>query len=508
MVKTSDLNKLNKKLLIGFIILQPILQLVLSVFDDEGFAIGGISVATMVRYALIGTITVLAVIANFKRKCTRLFLCYMGLSGIFAVVQYLNVRDFDEIIYGISMNKGIVQVVLYLSRYIIPMIVLYGVYVLKFDYKDIKIAVLPAVLFVSLSIIVTNLLGVDYISYAYGSNDHPTASILSWFTTDMTKADWRALTSRGLYLSGNELSSLFVVLLPVTAYIGLKEKKHLFMVPVFLQMLAMIMLGTKVSVYGSVLLFTATVLIWLFDSLFNKKKIKLTKVISIVLTFAIFGLILYNSPFYGRITQGEGGNAVYEDVGDTNVSPPDDGSLSTEDALQKKIKYIKENYMLHSIPAVVIYEVYSFRLHPDFWINLMNNVEFSERNNARKIKTLVLEDIMVNKGDVLDGLVGMGEVPVYPEKDFTSQYYYLGAVGMVLFILPYIMILLFAVFTFLRRLIKRRFKPLATVLTMSLGFILVIALYAGHVFEPIYINTFVAMAAGTLTLYAAKEKEE
>ena len=59
-MNNKKINTINKYLLVIFFILQPILELILSLFSDKNFSIAGISTATLIRYGLIGIITFLA----------------------------------------------------------------------------------------------------------------------------------------------------------------------------------------------------------------------------------------------------------------------------------------------------------------------------------------------------------------------------------------------------------------------------------------------------------------
>lgn len=515
---STAVNNINKKLLVAFFVMQPVLELILALFTDEKFQIGGISIATMIRYGMIGVIAFLAVVFNFKRKCVKLFIGLTCLCGVYIVAQYLNVRSFDVVIYENSMNKSIIQLALYISKYFIPIIVLFAVYLLKFGYNDLKWSVLPTVSFISLSMLITNIFGIDSISYSFGKVKHPIANIFSWFDKDFTYTDWRALTSRGMYPSGNELASILVLLLPITVYIALREKKHYSFIALFLQLVAMLMVGTRVSVYGAILLTIVIAAFWIADALFNKKSISKIKCCSLLLVFVLFAGIFFNSPFYCRVNQGEGGSTSYkepdsdisledflEDEEDLELIPEGEfENMSKEQYL--KIQYILNNYNAHSIPYNLVLLVYDYIDHTDFWIDLMENVEFSDRNNARKIKTLILKDIFKNKEGNFEHIVGIGEVPIYPEQDFISQYYYLGIAGMLLLLSPYILIILISIVLFLKNLLKKKFDLQQAVLLSALGFITIVAYMAGHVLDPVYINSFMGLTAGLLLIKIANNK--
>ena len=115
-MNNKKINTINKYLLVIFFILQPILELILSLFSDKNFSIAGISLATLIRYGLIGIITLLAIIANFKRKSTKIFIGILISYAIYIVLHYYNIRNFDIIVLNESMKKSFITASIYISK--------------------------------------------------------------------------------------------------------------------------------------------------------------------------------------------------------------------------------------------------------------------------------------------------------------------------------------------------------------------------------------------------------
>lgn len=501
-MNNKKINTINKYLLVIFFILQPILELILSLFSDKNFSIAGISIATLIRYGLIAIITFLAIIANFKRKSTKIFIGILISYAIYIVLHYYNIRNFDIIILNTSMQKSFITASIYISKFIIPVCLIYLVYILNFDYKSLKITVLSVVSFVALLIIITNLLGVDYVSYSFENNPHPDANILKWFDSTYEYKNWRKLTSRGLYPSGNELSSFFVLLFPLTMWISLKEKNNYYFIFVLLQMISMLLVGTRIAVYGEIILCIGTFFIWIFEKIFNKEKIQKSKIISLILVGIIFGIFFINSPFLNRIKTGDGITNSYT-KNDTDKNPSsDDNDISS----LSKIEYIEKKYSKEGIPEKLIYDTYSYLEYPDFWIHVIDDLDFSERNNSRKLKTLILQDIEENKADSLDKLVGIGEIPIYPERDYVAQYYYIGILGILLFLSPFVIIFLVSGLDNFIKLFGKKLDGLSFVLLLTFFFISATAYLAGHTLEPIYITSFIGLVCGLLLSLLVKRK--
>lgn len=493
-MNNKKINTINKYLLVIFFILQPILELILSLFSDKNFSIAGISIATLIRYGLIAIITLLAIIANFKRKSTKTFIGILILYAIYIVLHYYNIRNFDIIILNTSMKKSFITASIYISKFIIPICLVYLVYILKFDYKCLKITVLSVISFVSLLIIITNLLGVDYVAYSFENNPHPAANIIKWFDKTYEYKNWRKLTSRGLYPSGNELSSFFVLLFPLTMWISLKEKKNYYLIFVLLQMIAMLLVGTRIAVYGEIILCIGTFFILALEKIFKKEKFQKSKIISLILVGIIFCIFFVNSPFLSRIKIGDGITNSYT-KNDTDI---DSSDIDYDINSLSKIEYIEKKYSKEGIPEKLICDTYNYLDYPDFWIHVIDDLDFSERNNSRKLKTLILQDIEQNKANSLDKLVGIGEIPIYPERDYVAQYYYIGTLGILLFLMPFIIIFLISgIYNFIK-LFGKKLDGISFVLLLTFFFITATAYLAGHTLEPIYITSFIGLVCGML----------
>lgn len=495
MSATKKLNKINKYLLIIFFMLQPILELMLSTFKNDKFTIAGISIATLIRYGLLAVIIFIAVISNIKRKSTKMFIGLLVLYAVYIVLHYINIRNFDSVILGTSMSKGFVTVAMYISKFIVPVSIIYLVFILRFNYKDMKVCVLFVASFVALLIIITNLCGADYVAYSFEDNPHLAGNIIKWFDKDFLYDDWRLLTSRGLYASGNELSSFFVILLPIVFWIALKEKKSWYFLVALVQMISMLLIGTRIAVYGAIILSVATLIIWFIYKLMNKQKIEKRKILFAGIVLIIFGIFFSFSPFMNRIKVGEGTINNYTTENNDKKKP----KLSKEDNTPDRI-FIKKNYYKELIPYSMLTDTYNYLEHTEFWVHIINDVDISERNNSRKLKTLILDDIEKNKNGNLDKLVGIGEIPIYPERDFVAQYYYIGVLGIILFLLPFALILIISLGYNFIKFVNKKLDGFQIVLILSLLFTICTAYLAGHVLEPIYINSFIGLVTGMLLI--------
>lgn len=500
---TEKLNKINKNLLIIFFMIQPILEIILSLFKDNSFQIAGISIATLIRYGLLAVIIGMAVITHLKRKSTKIFIGTLIIYAIYIILHYLNSRSINSTFLEKMVNHGFVGIAMYVSKFVIPICVVYLVYILRFNYKDLKKCVLFITTFTALIVIITNLFGVDFIAYSFGENtENVAANILKWFDKDYTYTEWRMLTSRGWFPSGNELSSFFAILLPVLTWIALKEKKNWYFVIILIQMIAMLLVGTRISVYGAIMLPIATIVIWLLDNFINKNKIEKRKLFCSVIIAFVFGIFFMASPFMNRIKVGEGTvNKFEQEIEDDEIE------LSEDDNTPERI-FVKMNYGKELIPYDILYNGYNYLEHTDFWVHVIKDVSIENRDNARKLKTLILDDVEKEKAGKLDKLVGIGEMSVYPERDFVAQYYYIGLLGIILFLLPFAVVLIISGGYNFIKLLNKQLDGLQIVMLFSLIFIVGTAYLAGHVVEPVYINSLIGLISGMLMLLFIQRKEK
>lgn len=509
MFDTQKLNKFNKILLIIFFALQPVLEILVSLFKDDFLSIAGVPLSTITRYLLFAVIFVLAILANYKKKSTWVLLGYTALCGMYIVLHYFNVKNFDVVINQISTKKTFIQCAFNISEFFMPVCIMLLVVVLGFGYKHFRIAAITGTAVAVLSLILTNLLGLDFISYNYGSLEHPTGNVISWFMDSINVNNWYAYTSRGLFDSGNSIAAFLSLLLPVTIFIALKEKKVLLFALSFLQMLALLMVGTRISVYGAIILFAITIIIFLFDTVFNKKKFDIKKAFLLLMVAVFFVTCFFFSPFISRL---ESGTAF-----DTNYTPNENIINNTQEVTvnfsdyntkESKIVFIRDNYYYHYLSEEFIVDYYDYREHTDFWFDFMTEIEFEKRDNARKIKSLILNDLVENKGGTFDRWLGIGEAAVYPEMDFVAVYYDYGIIGIVLFLAPYLLISLATAIKLLTQLFKKKFDMMSCCLLLALGFVLASAFYAGNTMVYAYINIFIGLVSGMLLRSLLKDKKE
>ncbi len=488
-----NLIEITKKIFIFFIIMQPILDIYMSLFDEK-IQIAGISLATIIRFLLVFIMVVLTMIHTRKNKSTKFFIGYAIVVFIYTILHHINASTFS--VNLVEAKYSPLSELLFIARMCIPPALIYIVYSIKPDYKDMRKMIVAVSLIISLTIIVTNLLKVAYMSYSV-DKDLISDNMISWFGNE--NSDWSTLSCRGIFQSGNQLSGLMVIIVPIVTFIALKEKKVKYWIVMMLHLIGMLNLTTRVGVLAGILVMLGTIFIYLLEKLIHRresfKKFNMKQIASVVVVLAIWGVLFNNSPFKMRISEGNWADDMgFNKQTSNNVAPVSDDNEDID-----KLAYIEENIETSGINGYFIYQAYPYTDDVDFWFNLIMNVPKYERAGNRNMRKLLIERIFERDNRISNYILGISFTRssslVWPERDFETQIDALGIAGFVLFIGPYLAVAVYGVITALRKL--KEYLYLSKVIYMISLFVGFIAAYSsGHILNEIFPFTFLALVAG------------
>ena len=511
MENKTNLKDIVKKIFIAFMIMQPVLDIYMSLFD-KSIQIVGVSLATVIRFALVFIMLVMIMIHARKNKSTKLFIGYAVVVLIYMVFHHINAVGFK--VRLVEAKYSPFGELLYLARMCIPVALIYIIYNIKLNYKDIKKIVISVSLIISLTMIISNLFKFSYLSYSL-EQDTISGNMIEWFTKgikpDSEKLnDWVGYTTRGLFQSGNQLSGLMIILVPILTYIAFKEKQIKEWIVLILHIIAMIAITTRVGAIGGILAMAATVCVYVLEKIIHREKVseifKQKNFYCLIVSIAVIAVIYAFSPFKVRTMSGNFGAdlAIGKQTTDNTDLEGSDGEID-------KLAYIKENVDNEEINGYYIYQVYPYTDDVDFWFDLMMNVPKYERAGNRKMRALLINRILERDNRISDHLVGISFTRsssfVWPERDFQSQVDALGWIGMILFIFPYIFVFVFAVIQFFRK-FKENLYLRRVVYMMALAVGMVAAYLSGHILNEIFPFVFLAMVAGiTLNVAMGDEPE-
>ncbi len=513
---SEGLNRITKVLFMLYVILQPILDIYMCLFD-EYIQIAGFSLATLLRFAMAFGIAGLVMINTRKSKLTLAFIIYAAAILVYTVIHHFNAVQFS-VQLPLAEYKP-VQELVYLLRICIPPALLYVIYNIKLTYKDIKIMLVTVSAIMSSVIIVSNLLEFGHVAYVLEKRVIED-SMIAWFTG--TDASWILLTCRGLFQWTNQISAVMLIILPFLAYTCLKEKKIGFWVLLIMHMIAMINIGTRIATVGGLLVLIAVLCIKAIEAIIHKQSIiKETKnLISILVSLTLILSIFVSSPVIQRSKE----EPLFEDLITTpSVDSEDPPETEPEPEVEepqtpeeldaeklRKMQYIEANIPTAGVNHLYIYEAYPYTEDTDFWYHIIKDVPESERSGNRNMRGYMIDRILERDDRVSNYIWGISYTRsssfVWPERDMETHFDSLGIVGFILFISPYFIGLIVGIWCFFKK-FKYNLHLSKVIYLFCLGLGLVNSYFSGHVMNEIFPFVFLSLMSG-MALNTALEPTE
>lgn len=491
------IKKINlEKYLMIFILIQPFLDFYL-LYSEGVTNVFKFSPTTIIRIIFVAFFSIYLLYKIKYNKKYLWLLVYLILIGVYLVLHVLNALNFN---IGVTNNYNFSYVTesFYFIRMFIPILLVFITYNTKLKEENFRKTIVAVSLIFSLEIIITNILKISLT--AYGGNNIISGNIFDWFLNN--NYTFEQLASKGFFYMANQISAVLIMLLPINIYYAIKTSKKICIFSASSVCLAMIILGTRVGVYGWVLIAIAVFIAWIFFGLIHKNKIGINrkKILIYVLLFISLFTITMNSPLKLRETNID--YEEYEKVSITQNIKDEFASLKTK---EEKESFILEHSEKYSIPLIYVKEIYSCEVDTDFWIDTMQ-LPYSKRGGNRNLQNLITKRIYELNSNTYDKYVGMGysrfrNAELYIEQDFIVHYYTLGIFGIILFILPSFII---ATYALIYMLLKKRFRMQTTILCMSVYLTLCISYFSGHVLDELIVTIILGFICGYILILIKK----
>ena len=499
-----------KTTLFWFILIQPFLD-IFYLYQPPISTLLKFSPATILRIVLVGIISVMFLWANKNNKL-RLFIgIYTGLLLLYFIVHHLNAMQFHSLVDG-NFGYSITGELFYIIRMVLPLIVLVISYNVRFTDNELESIVSWLVALVSGSIVVTNLFKISLASY---TNQRITGNIFNWFF-DNRYGSYFQLASKGFFNFANSTAALEVLLLPLMFYYLVKHLNAKNIILCLLQVLAMFMLGTKVSTLGCIGLLVVITCMYLFFTFIKKDLVFKPLTLGVLFLFIILSGVIYpDSPainrtnFDAQIQQERDGNQdkVKEREKKLEEKSKEDNKNTKKHKETPLIKYIRKNYGEYSINARFIEVSYPYYDDPVFWKEIMK-WPIQDRISFRKLEIAMLDRVKEINNNPKDEILGITYTRMNNifnvERDFISQYYSMGIIGVVLLVLPYILGVLYLIYEILRH-FKTKFTFRNTIFLLGILGILSVSMYSGNVMDFLTATFILAFFEGQL-LYVVKKQ--
>ena len=162
-------------------------------------------------------------------------------------------------------------------------------------------------------------------------------------------------------------------------------------------------------------------------------------------------------------------------------------------------EFIEEHYQDYALNKKFVTKSYPYKYDPKFWLKIMNESGTARMQN-RHVEKAMLDQVVKTNNNKLDKFLGISytrETNIFNlERDFTSQIYSLGWIGMLLFVGPYVAIMLYAFVKWLMNKKKRTY--LISSMLLSIAFMLFAAFSSGNVMDFLTASFILAFVEGGL----------
>lgn len=491
--------KVYVTLLAVLVAIQPILELVW--FNNGTIGeVAGFTVPTLIRFGLIGVAGILSFfVIRFNRKYLWL-VGYLAVVAVYAVLHHIFCIDFHSLVPG-DFDYNMVSEMFYLIRMMVPIAMIYLIYNSSFSRKLFERIVIWISLFSSGLVFITNLTKISIGSY---SDRTILGNIIDWFVNKGVYT-FNDLASKGFFY-WSIYSTVLVLILPYLVYLFLREKKIRYFLLLMLQCTALYMFGTKATTFSVIIVLAVMFAVYLVCTLIKKdEKLVPGKAIPFAALLLAAILVYPYTPAISRSNY----DAEYQKELDADYDEEEETKAMEEaDNLEE---YFDENYMYFSVSEDLILRGYSYKYDLEFWDDLLSELGPSQRMQNRIVEERILERVKEINDDPMDDYFGLGYTRTSSifnlERDFLYQYYSLGIIGVILFLGPYVGILIVIMALMLIK-FKKRGNILNCSLVLGVGLSLFLAYYSGNVMDNLGITIVMGFVLGILLKINFKKNED
>lgn len=520
-MNSMKINNLINKILVVFLIIQPI-------FDIKPFYN---SISTLIRVIIIFALFTYYFFTSKNNKKYWL-LIYPILIGIYFIFHHLNALNFHSLVPG-NFNYTMLEEALYFVKMLSPFLLIYCLYKSDFTADKVIDIMKYLVLIIGLIIVVSNLFEFSYGSYS----DAPImANFFEWFNPD-TPYSYRGLASKGLFEFANQIGAILIMFLPFITYSSLQKRttSHWFILG--LNVFSLILLCTKVSVLGILVVFFYTMFTFGFISFIHKRNFKFKQYIPIGIVLVIYCILLPVNPMFSRIerraTIAESStsqivneisqntiNDVEINKNDISINIVEEEQIletqvsekiqDVDSETNKMLEYIEDNYKDKKIQNPFLFEYYPYKYDPEFWYNFLHNPVLLT-TDYRYLEISLIKRVVEINDNPMDKLLGITNIRLQNifniEQDFIVQYYALGWLGTILIFLPYAALLI----SFAYQTIRKKFKNLNTInllAAITIVFLFGIAYFSGNLLNSLSFTIYFTLCFHLLNIQSINHETQ
>ncbi|WP_394218218.1 O-antigen ligase family protein [Halobacillus trueperi] len=465
--------ELLEKLLLYFIVLQPILD-ILTYFSLRALDTS-LTIGIVVRVLFMGLALWFIFFGNSSKLKKYVIWYLLAIGLVFGIGLVYNF--FAKPIFNPFLELQFIAKTVYFH-------VMLGSYLLLFTSIDKvsekRMQILKytsiAMLIISISMFIAILTGTSSETY-----------------------EWNKFGMKGWFHSGNELGSIVAVCFPLVylyALLKMEEaKKIYYFIPVVLLASVAILIGTKVGYFAvllaAVIVFVTYVIYWFIQ---KRKKVqdpllRLRLIFSFVFLIALLAVTPF-SPTFTNVSGDMGAIEEQQKEQQENNQEDSENEFGSEDPSAEEEPSKEEETQLMDSPILVI-------------ILSARNLYFTEMYNYYV------------DADPVQKMLGMGYAGNYEspedrkliEMDFFDLFFSYGILGIILILLPFLTI----IGLFLKLLFQTPgtlLHPLNMLILLSIGFGTGIAFLAGHVLYAPAVSIYLAISIVLLIINMLKMNKD
>lgn len=497
-----------KKFIFYFILLQPFLDLYWF-YNGKLANILPFTLPTIIRILAVAIIFFMFFSKkyNWQKLGQNLWLiAYLAILVLYSIIHLLHVRNFASVNpsnYGYS----VVSEIFYLIRMSLPLAIIYFTKEVDFSQTDLRLVIEWLSGLFSGTIVISNLFVISLRSYETG---FISANIFEWFVNP--NIGYSHMASKGFFNFTNMVAAVLFMLLPLMIYYLFEQFNWKIATLTSIQALAMIELGTKISTFGLIIGIVVGIMVYAIHCYLLKNIKPNNKAIMCALAIELMSLAIL--PF---------GPTIQRYNYEIKLAQESDRDLTNQKrALAAGLKkyptgqarkdflrsYIKENYQAYALNKKFVLKSYPYQYDPEFWLVIMKEPGQMRMQN-RHLEKAMLERIVNYNNNKLDKWLGISytrQAKIFTlERDFISQIYSLGIIGTILFIGPYVVILLYAIYEWLKN--KRVRTYLISSLILAICFVLAAAYSSGNVMDFLTATLILAFVEGNLLIQIRQNKK-
>ena len=283
----TNLKRINHLLIGGVIILQPFIVMfqTMVVRDVQLF---GLSIFEGFNIITLFVSLCLTVYTHLDKRIFLKYIPYVIILGIYFLLHGYNIYQFNNVIYPTQQPNFLVETYYIVRTFIVPLLLLFNIYYSGMKKEQIVTILEIFIGIVTVVMVLTNIFKVAVRNYP-GDTFLATLNIFDWFTFDnVSRYSYYDLTTKGWFLSGNQMSAILFMTFSVVVYRAYKARDWYHYVLVILQILSMYMLGTKTANVGCLLIMGMFIVFWMIFKVLKHKEKGIVAFLVISVCFLMF----------------------------------------------------------------------------------------------------------------------------------------------------------------------------------------------------------------------------